>query len=461
MPTAKPPLSQLGIAFAKSLIGDLAILGYAIEIVDNVPRYSLASVQGTNRSFYREAHLYLHEAQLKRRLDEVLALEEALGGTFIEGRDLDLAAVRPILRPVDMRRGSGTLSRDRAAVEYLRSYQTVGSKMSVGRENAFILEDVGQTEARLMGVLVLASPRYFQPRRDELFGWPTPSVLHRRAPAEQAHWRAVRESGLIRMMHVAICCALPPYSQLGAARLLAVAPFTSEVRGVFESRWRHKDADPDLALVTTTSSMGRTGTPFQDLRTALFFDPAKSAPRGEKWNRQARLYARLADTHPWRPDEKIAAPELFANFRSLVTDETLRIAEAFLVERSVNAGGRDQVLARAMRLVGVGPRIFQGNPVGVFVGAVDRESIEAVAAGQPRARRPVASWEMAVRKFRRDFGAEPDPERKTGADWQARATAVAARRARAEQVGMADILLSQRLAHHRPEAEDLDANEAG
>jgi hypothetical protein len=457
--TVRPPLSDLGIAFARSLIGDLACLGHQIEIVDGVPRYCFGSVQGTHRSFYRDAHLRLHEAQLRGRLDRILELEADIGGAFAEGGNLDFEAVTPRLRPVDMRRESGAVRRDRAVVQYLRSYQTVGSKMSVGRENAFILEDVGQTEKRLMGVLVLASPRYFQPRRDEVLGWPTPSRLRPLTDAEQAHWRAVRESGLIRMMHVAVCCALPPYSQLGAAKLLAVAPFTGEVRRVFETRWRHKDPDPDLALLTTTSSMGRTGTPFQDLRTALYFDPAKSAPRGEKWNRHARLYARLADTHPWQPGVPIASPELFANFESLVTDKTRRIADSFLAERSLQAKSPDQALAHAMRLVGLGAHIFRGNPVGVFLGAIDRESIEAVATGRPRVVRSVASWEMAIGKFRRDFGAEPDPERKTGADWQARAEAVAARRARAQQVQTTDILLSQRLIRHRMQ-DDADGKEA-
>jgi DNA invertase Pin-like site-specific DNA recombinase len=66
-----------------------------------------------------------------------------------------------------------------------------------------------------------------------------------------------------------ICCALPPYSQLGAARLLALAPFTSVVVDDFTTRWfdRRGNPDPDLAVVTTTTSMGMTGTPFQTLRT--------------------------------------------------------------------------------------------------------------------------------------------------------------------------------------------------
>ena len=49
--------------------------------------------------------------------------------------------------------------------------------MSVGRENAYILEDLGRSPPTVMGALVLASPRYYQPRRDEVLGWRPPSGL--------------------------------------------------------------------------------------------------------------------------------------------------------------------------------------------------------------------------------------------------------------------------------------------
>jgi hypothetical protein len=437
-------LSELGLALARSLIGDLASLGHGIEVAGGVARYARAPVEGSNRTFYREAHVRLHDAHLHEQRDRILELEDHLAPRFIEGVDVDLSAVAPRLRAVDLRRASATSARDRAAVEYIRSYQTVGSKMSVGRENAFILEDLGQPSVPIMGALVLASPRYFQPRRDEVLGWPTPSGLAGLGEADRSRWRAVREAGLRRIMHVAICCALPPYSQLGAARLLAVAPFTPEVQQAFVGRWRGSDADPDLAFVTTTSSMGRTGTPFQNLRPALYFDPGISPHRGEKWNRDAKLYARLGEVHPWRRDVAIRAPEPYANFRTLMSEETKDLADQFIVAEQLGDGISDRSLNRAIRRIGLSPEVFRGNPIGVFIGAIDRESVEAVATGVPRRNRPVLSWELAVRKFRSDFGAEPDPERKTGVDKTARAEAVVARRARAKAVKMDDILLSRR-----------------
>jgi hypothetical protein len=425
LPRSGWPLSELGLHLARSLLRDLAPLGYSLEIDADEIRYGQRTPASQKyREFYRDAHVKLHLARLREKLAAVRNFEEEYGPTvFIEGKDLHLAAITPQLRAVDLSNSGNSSSRDRAIVNYVRAYQTVGSQMSVGRENAFILEDVGHPNAPVMGVLILASPRYFQPRRDEVLGWSAPVRLRSISDAERERQKQIRVYGLRRMMHVAICCALPPYSHLCAAKLLAIAPLTGPVRDDFIARWkdhgRHPDRDPDLALVTTTSSMGITGTPYQNLKTTQLFDRAISAPRGAKWNADGKLYARLGDAHPWQQGVKMLSPETFANFEKLVSEETRAAAKTLVVAENLGGPNSKRAFNRALSSIGLNGLIFRGNPIGVFMGAVDRESIEAIAIGNPRQNRPILSWNLAVQKFRSDFGEAPDVNAGAKMHWRA------------------------------------------
>jgi hypothetical protein len=406
------------------------------------------------RQVYRSAHEQMQRDRLRLELRHIKAFERKFGrAKFVTGEGLDLKAISPQLRVADLRGDSEDAESDRAIVNYMRRYQTVSSRMSVGRENAYILEDAGQKSRPVMGVLVLASARYFQPRRDEVLGWLLPHQLNAMSTRVQAEHKAIRHAGLRRMMHVAICCAIPPYSILGAARLLALAPFTESVLVDFTARWK---GDSDLAMVTTTCSMGQTGTPFQRMISSRFFDTA-SAALGTPWNREGRVYCRLGDIHPWRPDIPVVAPEAFANFEGLVSPRTRRLAKQFAVAAGITNASPQKVLDFGLQRLGLNWEIFRGNPIGVFIGAVDRPSIEAIATGVPRASRPRLSWDLVVQKFRSDFGEEPDLTKMKETERTARKEAITRRRARALAVTLEDIKLSSRLDAARVERSDDEA----
>lgn len=440
--STKVPLSRKAKSFAKSIIADVASLGHSIELRSGGLNHkqSFPGPSVDYREFYREAHVQLHLKRLKEHADKISAFEaEYANSIFIEGSSLNLSAIDPILRPVDLRKSASPSKCDREVVEYLRLYQTIASRASVGRENVFILEDRGH-ENRVMGALVLASPRFYQPRRDKALGWLTPSQLATKAERTQRRHLKIRLTGLNRMMHVAICCALPPYSYLGAAKLLAIGPFTSLVRENFAARWVSKqNSDPDLAIVTTTTSMGITGTPFQNLRPGKFIDPGNAGLRGGNWNSGGVLYARLGDEVPWERGRRLHAREVFANFRDLISERTRRRAVALMgsTKKELSA---DQLVNRALHHVGLSPRIFSGNPIGVFVGALDLPSIEAIMRGHARVHRPELSWDMAIQQFRSDFGEATAPTKKPGLDNKARADAIRKRRSRANETTFDDIL---------------------
>jgi len=440
-------LSNEELLFTESLILDLRPLGYSLFKENGVIvcHQRVLSPAADYRDFFRSAHTKIHLGRVQQSMKEVTAFEKQFGeSVFIEGLALNIGTINPRLRPVNLRH-SATAIRDRLLIDYIRTYQTVGSRKSVGRENCYILEDLGQTNAPVMGVLVLASPRYYQGRRDEVFGWHSPTQLRDFARSERARHESIRLDGLNRIMHIAICCALPPYSHLGAARLLAVAPFTRIVADDFVGRWKnHEHQDPDLAMITTTTSMGTTGTPFQNLRRGKFVDQANAGILGDNWNPDGELYCRLGETHPWRRREPIRSAEIFADFRPLLSKETFKRARK-LVGKSEAAHLSDpQVLYRVLRRIGLGQELLRGNPMGVFIGAIDRQAVEAVASGAPRSVRPVLDWNLAVQQFRSDFGEADDPTKKPGMKIEQRAAAIQKRRARALGVCLADILLSQR-----------------
>jgi hypothetical protein len=451
------PLSSRDLAFVKSLFTDLGPVGFEISEHDGQLRIVQSAPNSTifHRNFYREAHLRLHRKTIASKWQFVVEFEGTYGpSVFVEGHKLNLAGIDPRLRSVDLRKKANPSLRDCAIVDYLRLYQTVGSRQSVGRENVYILEDHGQENRPIMGVLVLASPRYYQPHRDAVLGWPSPSEIRSLSLRKQQIAERIRLKGLNRMMQLAICCALPPYSRLGAASLLAVAPFVGAVRDDFRSRWHHPryNRDPDLAAVSTTTSMGLTGTPFQALYTPMFFDSAISDVRGEKWNESNTVYARLNKQHPWLPNTPIGARDPIARFDQLLSSDTWNLAlgvagpaidpkrRQWLLE-NMSKGLRKRIFAHVIQHLGLTKRIFLGNPMGVFLGAVDKPALEALRVGLPRDARPILSWEKAVARFKDEF----DPVESKKLVGIERRRAVHERINRAAQTGLREIRLSSHL----------------
>lgn len=439
------PLAPVELQFLRALIEDLRPLGFDLALsAEEVQLTQRVPAKIDSRDFYRSAHAILHRRHIDSKRDMILQFEKKHGSSiFISGSEIDLNKIEPRLRELNTQSQEESARRDAAIVEYIRSYQTVESRMSVGRENVFLLEDHGQQSLRVMGLLVLSSPRYYQSRRDQVMGWASPTQLNGMEEDARKRLVQIRMAGLNRIMHISVCCALPPYSQLGAAKLLALAPFVDYVRAAFSARWRSDDRnpDPDLVAVTTTTSMGLTGTPFQALSVSKFFDDQTSPARGEKWNHDGSLYSRLTTSHPWEAGVSIRGGDIFSDFRGLLSIETTHLARQIIDPAGVQGQSEIHYVNQALARIGVSRKIFRGNPRGVFMGAIDRHSLKALQDGRPRSSRPVLSWDLAVQGFRQSFGAEID--KKIGPpDRERRERAIAQRRERATSVALKDILLS-------------------
>ncbi len=239
-----------------------------------------------------------------------------------------------------------------------------------------------------------------------------------------------------------------------------MVPFTAVVRDEFAQRWKRED--PDLAVVTTTTSMGLTGVPFQALRRKKFADEDNIKKFGANWNRQGNLYYRLGKSCPWQPERHLKSPDIFAYFNTLLGSETYararRLSGAEAPEEISDLKG----LTRALSSLGLNRQMFRGNPMGVFVGAVDRESIDALMTGRPRIERPVLDWNLAVRHFLSDFSEREgdSPTKKPGVNTLELMKGKANRRKRASEVTFDEILLSRRL-QQESEGEAVDDEESG
>ena len=125
------PLSQTELEFAESLIADLGTLGYSLSASRESLLFGqeIPTPQHEHRKFFHTAHAKVHAGLLEPQLEAIIATEKRFGSEiFVDGESLELGRIDPFLRPVNLR-ASDVSPRDKAVVEYVRSYQTVGSRL--------------------------------------------------------------------------------------------------------------------------------------------------------------------------------------------------------------------------------------------------------------------------------------------------------------------------------------------
>ncbi len=357
----------------KSLFRDLAPLGHSAKRVSK-GRYQItlaeigdfAPDQTGRISFYDAAHEVCHVALLLSRADFIKSFETEHGDIFARMKMFQPSAIVPTLEIVDFAN-----PRHRDIVQYLCLYQTVTSRKFVGRRMGLLAWDVGQTGHRpLIGGAVLASPRWSQALRDHYLGWvsdyPKSSLRH------DPQARAIRDAGLRRMMQLSVACALPPYNMLSGAWLMALTPFTELGQQAFAYAAR-KDADPDLAVVVTTTGKGASGAPFRNHRLKqLCKDHSDTS---------GNVFVRAA------PTENL--PALRASFKDLVSPRTVKLARklfrAPFPKRSRPVDDvNDAAIKHMLRRFELKPDIFDGNEIGVHVGMLSAETKQHLATGTPR-----------------------------------------------------------------------------
>ena len=130
---------------------------------------------------------------------------------------------------------------------YASLHWSIPVSSGYGKRLRFLVTD--ESNQKLMGLIGLGDPVYGLRPRDEWIGW-TPDD---------------RRERLRNVMDAFVLGAVPPYSFLLCGKLVAMLATSSTVREAFKRKYqgkrsiiRNKEHDGNLALVTTTSALGRS-----------------------------------------------------------------------------------------------------------------------------------------------------------------------------------------------------------
>lgn len=187
----------------------------------------------------------LHKRAVEHRIEQarrgLKRYEDRLLTYIAAGEEVAPARIHPrlvLVRPD---------SEDELLFRYARLHWSIPVSAGYGRRLRFVVYD--QHNGKLMGLLGLADPIFSLAPRDRWVGW----------DVEQ------RKSHLQCVMDLFVLGAVPPYSQLLCGKLIALLATSLEVQRAFRRKYggdrsliRGKRLDGRLALLTTTSALGRS-----------------------------------------------------------------------------------------------------------------------------------------------------------------------------------------------------------
>lgn len=123
----------------------------------------------------------------------------------------------------------------------LRYYWSSPYSEYVGRRIKLIIRDYGLPNKPVIGIVALGSPIIHIPERDKFIGWD----------------KQTRTKNLNYMMDAYVIGALPPYNHLLGGKLVSYILASSEIRNIFEEKYRDSSY-PKLAGIFTTGLYGRS-----------------------------------------------------------------------------------------------------------------------------------------------------------------------------------------------------------
>lgn len=160
---------------------------------------------------------------------------------FASGDEIVPERIDPVLIPVAAGTDASALFRFASLV------WSVPVSAGYGRRLRFLVWD--KTADRLMGLMALGDPVFNLGAREKWVGWTL----------------SEKTAGLCNVMDAYVLGAVPPYSYLLVGKLVAALASSLEVSAAFEKKYGNsvgiiskQRKSPRLALVTTTSSLGRS-----------------------------------------------------------------------------------------------------------------------------------------------------------------------------------------------------------
>ncbi|MDD9815348.1 MAG: DUF4338 domain-containing protein [Gammaproteobacteria bacterium] len=167
--------------------------------------------------------------------------EESLLARIANGVEVVPGQITPAIVEVKSR------SPDELLFRYAALHWSIPISSGYGRRLRFLVVD--QSNEKLIGIIGLGDPVFSLKARDEWVGWDHETRRHK----------------LRHVMEAFVLGAVPPYSYLLCGKLVALLAASNEVRHAFRKKYgkrhaaiSHRPGDGRLALITTSSALGRS-----------------------------------------------------------------------------------------------------------------------------------------------------------------------------------------------------------
>ena len=238
---------KLRIAIVRSLLAQ----GF------QVGRSTIALPQKQSKDQLRALHTTAVKYKIEQAPRELKIKEEMLLHYLASGSEIDPERIRPHLVEVRPR------SEEELLFRYASLHWSIPISSGYGKRLRFLVID--DHNKKLIGLIGLGDPVYSLSPRDEWIGWTL----------------ADRKERLRNVMDAFVLGAVPPYSFLLCGKLVAMLSISDTVRYAFKQKYKdtrslikQKVHDGNLALVTTTSALGRSSL-YNRLRLAerLLYEP--------------------------------------------------------------------------------------------------------------------------------------------------------------------------------------------
>jgi len=224
-----------GLDLRSLIMRSLRGQGFAIRAGHILPPPNL------NKEKLRDLHALAVQQRIERSRDGLLRSESRLLERLASGVEVVPEQIMP--RLVEVQPDSD----DELLFRYASLHWSVPVSSGYGRRLRFLVID--EQNGKLMGLFGLADPVFSLGARDEWIGWD----------------KNARRVNLHHVMDAFVLGAVPPYSFLLCGKLVAMLTTSNEVRNVFKRKYggrrsviRRKHLDGRLALITTTSALGRS-----------------------------------------------------------------------------------------------------------------------------------------------------------------------------------------------------------
>lgn len=224
-----------GAALRNRIIRSLRAQGFSVRKGKVFPPKELS------KDRVRELHQTAVEHRLDRAKDGLFRREKALLQHIASGYEIVPSRISPQL--VEVSPGS----EEELLFRYASLHWSIPVSSGYGRRLRFLVID--KHNEKLIGLIGLGDPVYSLGSRDEWVGWAFSG----------------RKKRLRNVMDAFVLGAVPPYSFLLCGKLVAMLAASDTIRHAFKKKYggmrsiiRRKMHDGRLALITTTSALGRS-----------------------------------------------------------------------------------------------------------------------------------------------------------------------------------------------------------